>query len=29
MSDVAKKFGTPRRTVLMEAGAAVTAAVPL
>ena len=29
MSDLAKKFGTPRRTVLMEAGAAVTAAVPL
>ncbi len=29
MADVAKKFGTPRRTVLMEAGAAVTAAVPL
>jgi DNA gyrase subunit A len=29
MSDMAKKFGTPRRTVLMEAGAAVTAAVPL
>jgi DNA gyrase subunit A len=29
MSNVAKKFGTPRRTVLMEAGAAVTAAVPL
>jgi DNA gyrase subunit A len=29
MTDVAKKFGTPRRTVLMEAGAAVTAAVPL
>jgi DNA gyrase subunit A len=29
MGDVAKKFGTPRRTVLMEAGAAVTAAVPL
>jgi DNA gyrase subunit A len=29
MSDLAKKFGTPRRTLLMEAGAAVTAAVPL
>ena len=29
MSDLAKKFGTPRRTVLMEAGAAVTTAVPL
>jgi DNA gyrase subunit A len=29
MSDLAKKFGTPRRTVLMEAGAAVIAAVPL
>jgi DNA gyrase subunit A len=29
MADLAKKFGTPRRTVLMEAGAAVTAAVPL
>jgi DNA gyrase subunit A len=29
MADVAKKFGTPRRTTLMEAGAAVTAAVPL
>jgi DNA gyrase subunit A len=29
MADMAKKFGTPRRTVLMEAGAAVTAAVPL
>src|SRR5580692_1907504 len=29
MSDVAKKFGTPRRTVLTEAGAAVAAAVPL
>ncbi|HEY7278539.1 MAG TPA: DNA topoisomerase IV subunit A [Trebonia sp.] len=29
MSNIAKKFGTPRRTVLMEAGAAVTAAVPL
>jgi DNA gyrase subunit A len=29
MADVAKKFGTPRRTVLMEAGAAVAAAVPL
>jgi DNA gyrase subunit A len=29
MSDLAKKFGTPRRTVLMEAGAAVTAAIPL
>ena len=29
MAELAKKFGTPRRTVLMEAGAAVTAAVPL
>src|ERR1700678_109590 len=29
LADVGKKFGTPRRTVLMEAGAAVTAAVPL
>ena len=29
MADLGKKFGTPRRTVLMEAGAAVTAAVPL
>jgi DNA gyrase subunit A len=29
MADLAKKFGTPRRTVLIEAGAAVTAAVPL
>jgi DNA gyrase subunit A len=29
MADVAKKFATPRRTVLMEGGAAVTAAVPL
>jgi DNA gyrase subunit A len=29
MADVAKKFGTPRRTVLMEAGEAVAAAVPL
>jgi DNA gyrase subunit A len=29
MADLAKKFGTPRRTLLMEAGAAVTAAVPL
>ena len=29
MADVAKKFGTPRRTVLMEAGAVVPAAVPL
>jgi len=29
MADLAKKFGTPRRTVLTEAGAAVTAAVPL
>jgi DNA gyrase subunit A len=29
MADVAKRFGTPRRTVLMEAGAAVAAAVPL
>jgi DNA gyrase subunit A len=29
MADVAKKFGNPRRTVLMEAGAAVAAAVPL
>src|SRR5580693_6496237 len=26
MADIAKKFGTPRRTALMEAGAAVTAA---
>src|SRR6516164_2213388 len=29
MADLAKKFGTPRRTVLLEGGAAVTAAVPL
>jgi DNA gyrase subunit A len=29
MADLAKKFGTPRRTALTEAGAAVTAAVPL
>src|SRR5258708_9126821 len=29
MAEVAKKFGTPRRTVLLEGGAAVTAAVPL
>jgi DNA gyrase subunit A len=29
MADLAKKFGTPRRTVLMEAGEAVAAAVPL
>ncbi|MGH3281189.1 MAG: DNA gyrase subunit A, partial [Trebonia sp.] len=29
MADLAKKFGTPRRTALMEAGATVTAAVPL
>ena len=30
LAEVAKKFGTPRRTVLLEgAGAAVTAAVPL
>ena len=29
MADVAKKFGTPRRTVLTEAGATVPAAVPL
>ncbi|MGH3253658.1 MAG: DNA gyrase subunit A, partial [Trebonia sp.] len=29
MADVAKKFGTPRRTVLTEAGEAVTAVVPL
>jgi DNA gyrase subunit A len=29
MADVAKKFGTPRRTVLMEAGAVVQSAVPL
>jgi DNA gyrase subunit A len=29
MADLVKKFGTPRRTVLMEAGEAVTAAVPL
>jgi DNA gyrase subunit A len=29
MADLVKKFGTPRRTLLMEAGAAVTAAVPL
>ena len=29
MAEVAKKFGTPRRTVLLEGGAAVIAAVPL
>jgi DNA gyrase subunit A len=29
MADLAKKFGTPRRTVLMAAGAPVAAAVPL
>jgi DNA gyrase subunit A len=29
MADVARRFGTPRRTVLMEAGAVVTTAVPL
>src|SRR5215472_15933836 len=29
MAEVAKKFGTPRRTLLLEGGAAVTAAVPL
>jgi DNA gyrase subunit A len=29
MADMVKKFGTPRRTVLMEAGEAVIAAVPL
>ena len=29
MADLAKKFGTPRRTVLIEAGAAVKAVVPL
>jgi DNA gyrase subunit A len=29
MAELAKKFGTPRRTVLLEGGAAVTAAVPL
>jgi DNA gyrase subunit A len=29
MADLAKKFGTPRRTVLTAAGTAVTAAVPL
>jgi DNA gyrase subunit A len=29
MAEIAKKFGTPRRTVLLEGGAAVTAAVPL
>jgi DNA gyrase subunit A len=29
LADLAKKFGTPRRTVLMEAGAAPVAAVPL
>jgi DNA gyrase subunit A len=29
MADLAKKFGTPRRTVLLEGGEAVTAAVPL
>src|SRR5215469_5661518 len=29
MADLAKKFGTPRRTVLLEGGEAVQAAVPL
>ncbi|HTU73208.1 MAG TPA: DNA topoisomerase (ATP-hydrolyzing) [Trebonia sp.] len=29
MAEVAKKFGTPRRTVLLEGGAQVSAAVPL
>jgi len=29
MSDVAKRFATPRRTLLLEGGEAVTAAVPL
>jgi DNA gyrase subunit A len=29
MADLAKKFGTPRRTVLLEGGEAVRAAVPL
>ncbi len=29
MAELAKKFGTPRRTLLLEGGAAVTAAVPL
>jgi DNA gyrase subunit A len=29
MAEIAKKFGTPRRTVLLEGGATVTAAVPL
>ena len=29
MAELAKKFGTPRRTVLLEGGEAVTAAVPL
>jgi DNA gyrase subunit A len=29
MAEVAKKFGTPRRTVLLEGGEAVRAAVPL
>jgi len=29
MAELAKKFGTPRRTLLPEGGAAVTAAVPL
>jgi DNA gyrase subunit A len=29
MADLAKRFGTPRRTVLTEAGAAVKAVVPL
>jgi DNA gyrase subunit A len=29
MAEMAKKFGTPRRTLLIEGGAAVTAAVPL
>ena len=29
MAELAKKFGTPRRTLLLEGGARVTAAVPL
>jgi DNA gyrase subunit A len=29
MADLVKRFGTPRRTVLLEGGEAVTAAVPL
>jgi len=29
LAEIAKKFGTPRRTVLLEGGAAVRAAVPL